>query len=140
MGNLLTALNHILQHARTDDMTQSGLRPLHQGQANIRNAESGNVRRHNMVVKHRRQVQCHVVLCHASLLRHLGRLDLDIHLDEALAKGVDLDEARVDRLVELAELGDEADVALLHVLIRVRADDAAWKGTHGSDDGAEAIN
>ena len=69
-----------------------------------------------------------------------GDLDLDVDLDETLAEGVHLYETRVDGLVELAELGDEADVALVDVLVRVRADDAAGDGAERADDGAHGID
>jgi hypothetical protein len=56
-----------------------------------------------------------IVLRHASLLRDLDDLDLDIDLDEPLAEGVDLDEARIDGLVKFPEFGHQAHVALFGI-------------------------
>ena len=96
--------------------------------------------RHDVVVDDRGEVHADVVLGHADLLGYLDNLDLDVDLDQVLAEGVDLDEARVDGLVELAELGDETDVALANSLIRVRAADAAGDRTNRSDDCAKGVD
>lgn len=140
LGDLLAALNHVLQHAGADDVAQRRLGALDQGLAHVGDAEGGLVRRHDVVVDDRRQLQRHVVLGHADLLGHLDDLDLDVDLDQALAQRVDLDEARIDRLVELAELGHQADVALVHLLVRVREAEAARDGAERPDDLADAVD
>jgi hypothetical protein len=140
LGHLLAALNHILQHAGTNNMTQGRLRPLHQRLAHIRHAKGRLVRRHHAVVNHRVDLQRHIVLGDARLQRHLDNLDLDVHLDQALRQRVNLDQTRVNGLVEAAKLGDEPDVALLHALVGVRAADAARDGAQGADDGADGVD
>lgn len=140
LGNLLAALNHVLQHARADDVAQRGLGPLDEGLANIRDTEGGLVRGDDVVVDDRSELQRDIVLGHADLHWDLDDLDLDVNLDQALAQGVDLDEAGIDGLVEPAKLGDQADVALADALERVRAADAAGDGAHGSDNGADGID
>ena len=56
---------------------------------------------------------------------HTDNLDLDIDLNELLAQRVDLDQTRINSAVELSKFGDKAYVALIDLLIRVRADYAA---------------
>lgn len=140
LRNLLTTLDDILQDSGADNMSQSSLGALHEGLANIVDAESGLVRSNDVVVDDGREAQSNVVLGHADLLRDLSGLNLDIDLDQTLAEGVYLDETRVDGLVETTELGDETDITLLDILVRVGADDAAGDGAHGSDDGAEGVD
>jgi hypothetical protein len=91
------------------------------------------VRRGDVVVDDGGQVQGDVVLCHADLTRHFDDLDLNIDLDEALGKRVDLDETGVDSTREAAELGDQTNVALRDRLVGVGADDAARNGTAEAD-------
>lgn len=67
-------------------------------------------------------------------------LNLDIDLDNTLAEGIDLNKTRVDRLIELAELGDQTDIALVYLLVGVGAANAAGKGTKSSNAGAEGID
>lgn len=71
---------------------------------------------------------------------HTNNLNLDINLDNAFAERVDLDETGVDGLVELAELGDETNIALVNLLVRVGTADAAGDGAEISHDGAEGID
>jgi hypothetical protein len=59
------------------------------------------------------------------LTRDLDDLDLDVDLDEALGKRVDLDETRVNGAREATEFGDQADVTLRDGLVRIGADEAA---------------
>lgn len=92
-----------------------------------------------MVVDNRRETDGHIVLGHTCLLRYLGSLDLHIDGDDLLAEGVDLDETRVDGLVEAAELGDKTNVALLDVLVRVWAEDAAGNGANGTNASAKSV-
>lgn len=140
LGDLLATLDDILQDAGTDDVAQGGLGALDEGLADISNAEGGLVRADDVVVDDGGQVQGDVVLGHADLLGHLDNLDLDVDLDDALRQRVDLDQAWVDGLVEAAELGDEADVALVDVLVGVGAADAAWDGAEGTNQGAQAVD
>lgn len=121
-------------------MAEGGLRTLNEGLADVGDAKGGNVRGDDVVVDDRGQAQGDVVLGHADLLGDLCDLDLDVHLEEVLAERVDLDQTRVDGLVELAKLGDETDVALLDALERVGADDAAGNSAHGTDDGTESVD
>lgn len=93
-----------------------------------------------MVVDDGRQVHRHVVFGHADLLGHLDDLDLDVDLEQALRQGVDLDQARVDGLIELAELGDQTDVALVDLLVGVGEADTAGNGAQGSDAGTESVD
>lgn len=93
-----------------------------------------------MVVNDGGETEGDIVLGHADLLWDLCNLDLDIDLNETLAEGVDANETRVDSLVELAELGDEADVALLDVLEGVGANDAARDGTESTNAAAEGVD
>ena len=88
-----------------------------------------------MVINHTRQLQRDIVLSHADLLRDLHDLDLDVDLDEALGKRVDLDEAWVDGAVEAPEFCDEANVALGDRLVGVWAADAAGDCAQSADAG-----
>jgi hypothetical protein len=54
-------------------------------------------------------------------------------LDEPLAEGVDPDQTGIDCLVETTELGNETDLTLVDVLVRVGADDAARNSTQSSN-------
>ena len=60
---------------------------------------------------------------------HTNNLDLDINLNEALAQRIDLDKTRVDSTIETTELGDQTDITLRDMLIRIRADNAARDGS-----------
>lgn len=140
LGNLLAALNNVLEDAGTDDVAESGLGSLHKRLANVGNTKGGLVRADNVVVDDGGQLESDVVLGHANLLGHLGRLDLDVDLHQSLAERVDLDQTRVDSAVKLAELGDETDITLLDALVRVGAADAARDGTHGTNAGTEGVD
>lgn len=121
-------------------MAQSGLSTLDESLANVGDAEGSLVGRDDVVVDDGGQVQSDVVLGHAGLLGDLGDLDLDVDLNEPLAERVDLDQARVDGLVEFAELRDETDIALADALVRVGAADAAGDSSQGTDDGAGSVD
>ena len=140
LGDLLAPLDDVLQDARAHHVPQRRLRALHQRRPHVGDAEGGLVRRRDVVVDDGRQLHRHVVLGHAHLLGHLDDLDLDVDLDEPLAERVDLDEARVDGLVELAELRHQAHVALADLLVRVRAADAAGDGAEGARAHAEGVD
>lgn len=140
LGDLLTALDDVLQDTGADDMSQGGLGTLDQGLADVGDAEGGLVRADDVVVDDAGEVQVDVVLGHAHLLGDLDNLDLDVDLDETLGQGIDLDQARVDCLVEFAKLGDQADVALADILIRVGAADATRNRAQGAHAGAEGVD
>lgn len=120
-------------------MAQGGLGALDEGLAHIGDAEGGLVGRDDVVVDDGVEMEGDVVLGHAGLLGHFGNLDLDVDLDESLAEGVDLDEARVDGLVELAKLGDEADMTLADGLVGV-GERTAGDGADSSDADAQPID
>lgn len=105
MGDLLAALDDILQYTRADDVAEGGLGALDEGLADVADAEGGFVRGGDVVVDDGCEVQGDVVLGHADLLWHLDDLDLDVYLDEFLGQRVDLDETGVDGAVEAAEFG-----------------------------------
>lgn len=140
LGDLLTALNDILQDTGTDDVAQGGLGTLDQGLADVGDSEGGLVRADDVVVDDAGEVEVDIVLGHAHLLGDLDDLNLDIDLDKALGQRVDLNQAGVDCLVELAELGDQADVTLADVLIRIGAADAARNRAEGSHARAEGVD
>lgn len=140
LGQLLAALNDVLQNTSTDNVTQSGLGALNQSLADIGDAESGLMGADNMVVDDRGQVDGNIVLGHADLLGDLDDLDLDIDLDQAFAQRVNLHQAGVDCLVKSAKFGDETDVALINALVRVGAANAAGNGTDGADTGAKTVD
>jgi hypothetical protein len=120
-------------------VAKCGLSTLHEGLANVVDAESSLVGSHDVVVDDRGETQGDVVLGHANLLGDLCGLNLDVDLDDPLAERVNVDQAGVDGLVELSKLGDETDVALVDFLEGVGADDTARDGAHGSDDNTKSI-
>ncbi len=140
LGDLLAALNDVLQDTGTDDVAQSGLRALNEGLADIGDAKGSLVGADNVVVDDGGQVDGDVVLGHADLLGDFHDLDLDVDLDQALAERVDLDQAGVDGLVEAAELGDKADIALADALVGVGADEEAGDSADRADAGAEGVD
>lgn len=121
-------------------MAQSGLGSFNQSLANVGDTKGGLVRADDVVVDDRGEVECDIVLGHADLLRNLDDLNLDVDLDQALGERVDLDQARVDSLVEFAKFGNQANITLVHVLVWVRANDAAWNRAQGSDTGTQAVD
>lgn len=64
---------------------------------------------------------------------HTNNLDLNIHLDKALAERINLDQARVDSAVESTKLSNQTNITLRDRLVWIRAANAARNGTHGSD-------
>ena len=68
---LLATLDDVLEHTSTHDVTQRRLRALHQGLANIGDAEGCLVRGGDMVVDNGCEVQGNVVLGHADLFGDL---------------------------------------------------------------------
>lgn len=138
--DLFAALDDVLQDARADDVAERRLGSLDERLPDVADAEGGAVRRHDAVVDDGGEPQGDVILCHADLLGHLDELNLDVDLDEALRERVDLDETWVDCAREAAELGDEANVALIDGLVRVRADDAAWNRAASTDAVAQGVD
>lgn len=112
LRDFFAALDDVLEDASADDVAEGGLRALDERLADVADAESGFMGRGDVVVDDGGQVQGDIVFGHADLLGDLDDLDLDVHLDELLGQGVDLDKTGVDSAVEAAELGDETDVAL----------------------------
>lgn len=131
--NLFAALDHVLKDTGTNNVTKGGLGTFNKSLADVGDTKSGLMGRHNVIVDDGGQAQSNIVLGHANLLGHLCNLDLDVDLDEPFAEGVDLDQAGIDCLVETTELGDKTDLALVDVLVRVRADDAARNSTQSSN-------
>ena len=110
-------------------MPQRRLRTFNQCLTDIGDTESSLVRRGDVVVDDRGEVDRNIVLGHADLLWNLNNLDLDIHLNQFLRQRVDLDKTRVDCSIESAKLGDKTDVALADWLVGIRANDAARDGS-----------
>lgn len=140
LSNLFAALDNILQNTGTDDVSQSGLSALDEGLTHVSDAEGCLVRADDMVVNDGGQMQGNVVLGHADLLGDFNDLNLDVDLDNTLRQGVDLDQAGIDSLVETAEFGDEANVALIDILVRIGAANAARDGAKGTDNGTQAVD
>ena len=140
LRDFLATLDDILEDAGADDVPERGLRALDERLADVGDAKGGLVGGDDVVVDDGGEVQRNVVFGHADLLPHLDDLDLDVDLHEALGEGVDLDEARVDSAVEAAELGDQADVALVYGLVGVRADDAARDGAAETEEVTQGVD
>jgi hypothetical protein len=140
LSNLLTTLNHILQHTCTDNMTQRRLCTLDKCLADVADAEGGLVRRRDAVVNDGRKLQRDIVLGHADLLGDLDDLDLDVDLHKLLGERVDVDETGVDGAGEAAEFGHETYVSLVHGLIGIRANDAAGDCAEGTDAATKSVN
>jgi hypothetical protein len=140
LRNLLTALNNVLQNTSTNDVTQSSLRALDERLLDVADAEGGLVRRRDAVVNDRRELQRDVVLGHADLLGDFDDLDLDIDLDELLGEGVDVDETRIHGAREATELCYQANIALRHGLVGVRAAETAWDCAKGANDTAKGVD
>jgi hypothetical protein len=113
---------------------------LHKSLLDVVDTESGLVRRDNVVVDDRGQAKGNIVLGHANLLWDFGGLNLDINLEKSLAERIDLDQTGVNSLVELSELGNETNVALVDFLVRVGTNDAAGNSAHSSDDTSEDVH
>ncbi len=140
LSNLLTTLNHVLEDTSTHNVTEGGLGTFDQGLTDVGDTEGSLVRRCDVVVDDRGQVECDIVLGHADLTGNLDDLNLDIDLDESLGQRVDLDQTRVNGARELAELGDQADVSLRDRLVGVRADDTAGNGAHETNAVSERVD
>lgn len=121
-------------------MSESGLSTLNQGLADVGDAKSSLVRGGDVIVDDGGEVESDIVFSHANLLWHFDNLNLDINLNKALGQGVDMNKTRVDGAGELAELGDETNIALRDGLVRVGADDAARNGTKETDEGAKGVD
>jgi len=71
--------------------------------AQIRDAERGAVRVRDLEVDHRVDFDVDIVASNDDLPANGDYLDFNVHNTERLRADVDLNQARVDRLVELAE-------------------------------------
>lgn len=71
LRDLFAALNDILEHARTDDVAESGLCSLDEGDAQVGDSESGFVWAGDVVVDDGGEGEVDIVLGHADLLWHL---------------------------------------------------------------------
>jgi hypothetical protein len=140
LSDLLATLNDVLKHTGSYNVAQGCLCALYEGLADVADAESSLVRARDAVVDNGCQLQRHVVLRHADLLGHLDDLDLDIHLKKLLRQRVDIDETWVDSACETSKLCDETDVSLVYRLVGVRADDAAWDSSYGTDAATEGVD
>ena len=140
LRDLLATLDHVLQHARADDVAQRGLCPLDERLSQVGDAECGLVRARDMIVDDGREGEVDVVFGHADLFRNFDDLNLDVDLNERFGQRVDFDETRVDCAREATELGDQPDLALRDGLVWVGADDAAWDGSQGTDAPAESVD
>lgn len=89
--------------------------------------------RNDVIVDDRGQMQSNIVLGHADLLWHLDDLNFDIDLNELLAERIDLDETWIDSSIKASKLGDKTDIALIHWLIGIRADNATRNGSQTTD-------
>lgn len=70
---------------------------------------------------------------------HTDNLDFDIHLYQVLRQRVHLHQPRIHRARKATELGDQADITLMHLLERVRADNTAWDCADRADDCSEGV-
>ena len=64
---------------------------------------------------------------------HTNDLNLDIDLNEALAKRIDLDKTWINGTIESTELGHQTNITLRDGLVGVGADDAARNSSHIAD-------
>jgi len=140
LRDLLAALDHVLQHARTDDVAESGLRTLDERLAKIGDTEGGFVWACDVVVDDGCEGQVDVVFGHADLFWDFDDLNLDVYLDQALGEWVDLDETWVYCSCESTEFGDQTDLTLRNWLVWVGADDAAGDGAKGTDAASEGVD
>jgi hypothetical protein len=138
--NLLTALDNILKNTGTDNVTKCCLCTLDESLADIGNAEGGLVRRGDAVVNDRGELQRDVIFGHADLLGNFDDLNFDIDLNKLLGERVDVDKSRIDSAGKATKLGDEANISLVHGLVRIRAADTAGNGTECTDDSSESVD
>ena len=138
--NLLTALDNVLKHASTNDVSQSSLGTLDKRLSDVADTEGGLMRRNDVIVDDGSEIQGNVVLGHADLARHLDNLNLDIDLNEAFTERIDLDETWVDGAIEPTEFCDQTDVSLRHWLVRIGADETAGDGAHEADAATKGID
>jgi len=85
-------------------------------------------------------LQRDVILGHADLLGNFDNLNLDINLNKLLGERVDVDKTGVDSAGKSTELGDQANVSLVHGLVRVRAADAAGDSAECTDDSSKSVD
>lgn len=92
-----------------------------------------------MPVNDRVQFQADIVLCRYSLLGYSDQLNLDIDDSQTFTARIDLDETRIDGLVELTKSTDKSDGSLLDLFEGVRAR-AAWELTKRTSAATNAID
>ena len=73
-------------------------------------------------------------------LRHTNDLYLDIHLNELLRQGVDLDKTRVDCAIESSELGDQTNIALNNRFVGIRTDETERNGAAEADQRSKGVD
>lgn len=160
LRNLFSAFDDVLEYTSTDDMSERGLGTLDKGRADVGDTEGCPVGGCNVVVNDGSQAESDVVFGHTHLLGnlcldivlvafsvekwtyliHTNNLNLDVNLDEALAKRIDLDKARVDGTSEATKLGNEPDITLLDRLVGVRANNTARNSTKSPDASSNRID
>lgn len=64
---------------------------------------------------------------------HTNDLNLDIDLNKAFAKWVDLDETWINSTIESTELCNQTNITLRNGLVWIWADNTAGNGSHGTD-------
>lgn len=120
-------------------MSRARLRTWLAHSLDILDAKRSSVGVGDVPVNDRVELETDVVFCRHTLLGHHCELDLDVDDAQALAAWVDLDQTRVDRLVELAKAADQADGALSNLLEGVRAR-AARKLAQGARQSSNAVD
>lgn len=91
----------------------------------------------DVIVDNAGKIEGDIVLGHTDLAGHLDDLDLDVDLDQALRKGIDLDETWVDGTIEATEFSDQTNVSLRDGFVWIRADDTAGDCAEETDEGAQ---
>lgn len=108
-------------------MPECSLGTLNESLTDVRDSKLSHVRRGDMVVDDRSEVNSHIIFGHADLLWDLADLNHDIYVGESLRKWVDFDKTRVNCAIEAAKFGDQTDGALVYTLVRVGAAET-WRG------------
>lgn len=136
----LSVLNHALQIARTNNVSERSLSPLDQGGSDVADTVDCSIWVRDGPEEDRLDLDGQVVSSDDALRWDIGELNLDIDSLDGLGARVDGSETRVDGLVELSEARDEADGTLLDLVEGVWAAEAAWNLTKESRDGTNAIH
>ena len=110
-------------------MAQSGLSSLNQSLSDIGDAECGFVRRGNVVVDDRSQIESNIVFGHAHLSWYFDNLNLNVNLNKSFRQRIDVDKTRIDSSCEFPELRDQTNVTLADRLVWIGTDNAAGNGS-----------